>query len=159
MGIKVPAMRRLRERGRSDRAYVVLNGKRHKLCVWGSEAAEQRYRDLIAGKEPEKPKPSIEIDPPTRPTVVEIMAPYMRRVVEAYPSDGSEVWCYRSAMKILKAEFGELPADEFGPRRLRVVRDAMVAQGWSRQHVNSQVSRVRRLFRWAASEERLVLQR
>lgn len=153
MGYQVPAMRRQRERSRSDRAYVILNGRRVKLGVWGSEKAEQRYRQLIAGVE--VPKPTRAEEPPARPTVVEVMAPFMLHVVEQYPGNEAEVWHYKAAMRILKAETAGLPADEFGPRRLRAVREVMVAKGWSRKYVNGQISRVRRMFRWAVADERL----
>lgn len=153
----VPRMRRQRERGRSDRAFVVIDGKRIKLGIWGSEEAESRYRELITGSSTPKPKsdqPS-EAEPSTCPTVIEVMAPFMSHVVKAYPENDAEVWHFRAALKILKAQFGELQAEQFGPRRLRKVREAMIEKGWSRRYVNGQVSRIKRMFRWAVAEERL----
>ena len=148
-------MRRQRERNRSDRSYVVLRGKRHKLGVWGSEEAEQRYRELITGIQSASSQSTSEVGPPGRPSVLEVMAPFMRHVIESYPGNDAEVWHYRAALKVLKEEFSELPADEFGPRRLRIVRESMVTKGWSRRYINGQVSRICRMFRWAVAEERL----
>lgn len=36
---------------------------------------------------------------------------------------------------------------------LRVVRDAMIDNGWTRKYVNKQVGHIARMFRWAASVE------
>ena len=49
---------------------------------------------------------------------------------------------------------GKLPPDQFGPRALKAVRAAMVNSGrLSRKSVNQNVGRIRRMFKWAASEE------
>ncbi len=47
------------------------------------------------------------------------------------------------------------PAAEFGPLKLREIRDGMVNSGLARSTVKSRVNRIRRAFRWAASFERL----
>lgn len=150
---RLPKMRRQRESGRSDRAFVVVQGKRHKLGVWGSEAAERRYLELVSpAVEPKLVAPAV---CQARETINELMVDFMRCVLEWFKDNPSEVWHYRTALRILKDAFGELPADDFGPRRLREVRDIMVAKGWGRNYVNSEVNRVRRLFRWAVAEERV----
>lgn len=43
--------------------------------------------------------------------------------------------------------------DDFGPVALQQVRDAMIAKGWTRPTVNSQVGRIRRVWKWAAANE------
>src|SRR6185295_1913913 len=48
---------------------------------------------------------------------------------------------------------GTTPAASFGPLALRAVREEMVQRGWCRVHVNQQVCRLRRAFRWAAEHE------
>src|SRR5262249_52663247 len=59
----------------------------------------------------------------------------------------------RDALRPVKALYGHSIAREFGPLALRAVRDAMVKAGLSRGVVNARVSRVRRVFKWAASFE------
>lgn len=147
-------MRRQREKGRSDRAYVVINGKRRKLGVWGSQEAEQRYRELIAQPD-EQSAPRLPEPPPPAETVTvaEIMVPFMRHVLKTYAKNKAEIAHYRGSMRVVMADCGELAATMFGPKRLRRVREAMVELGWSRRYVNGQIGRVKRLFKWAASEE------
>jgi integrase len=46
-----------------------------------------------------------------------------------------------------------LPADEFGPLKLKEVQQDIATQKRSRYYVNSVTSRIKRAFKWAASEE------
>lgn len=57
------------------------------------------------------------------------------------------------ALKVVKELFGRTPASEFGPKKLRLVREQMTKKGWARSVVNAQANRVRRMFKWAAGEE------
>lgn len=148
-------MRRQRERGRSDRAFVVINGRRHKLGVWGSQAAERRYLELVGGADPTPLKALPSDVPPDNPSVAELMVPFLKDILARFEDNRDEQAHFRGAMRVLKELFSELPADQFGPRRLRQVQAAMVEKGWSRRYVNSQVGRVRRLFKWAAADERI----
>jgi integrase len=59
----------------------------------------------------------------------------------------------RDAIRVLRQLYGHTPADEFGPLALKACRADMVKKDWSRTYVNAQVERLRRLFRWAASEQ------
>lgn len=59
----------------------------------------------------------------------------------------------RCCLRPLARRFGELPARELGPKRLKQVREDMIALGWSRRYVNKATSIVKRCFTWAASEE------
>lgn len=66
----------------------------------------------------------------------------------------SELYCVRSACRLLRAHFGEVEADRFTADHLRRLREIFVrhrdAKGkpWSRDYVNEQVNRVRRVFSW-----------
>jgi integrase len=60
-----------------------------------------------------------------------------------------------NAARLLRGLYASTPAVEFSPLKLQAVRDAMVSKGWSRMYINSQVKRLRRIFRWAASVELL----
>jgi integrase len=59
----------------------------------------------------------------------------------------------RDALRILKQLYGDTPAAEFGPLALKACRGEMVKKDWSRTYINAQVDRIRRVFRWAASEQ------
>ena len=43
--------------------------------------------------------------------------------------------------------------DDFGPLCLQALREEMIEMGWSRKHVNKQISRIRRMFRWGVAQE------
>lgn len=64
-----------------------------------------------------------------------------------------ETTTIRKAMCILRSECGRMKADEFGPLRLKAVREVMIAKGWCRKTVNGQVGRIKRMFKWAAENE------
>jgi integrase len=59
----------------------------------------------------------------------------------------------RDALRVLKELYGHTRAADFGPLALKACRAQMVKKDWSRNYVNAQVGRVRRMFRWAASEQ------
>ena len=64
-----------------------------------------------------------------------------------------ELMEYRQTFKPLRELYGKTPAKEFGPLALKAVRQAMADRKWSRRLINARVGRVRRVFKWAASEE------
>ncbi len=43
-------------------------------------------------------------------------------------------------------------ASEFGPNHFKVIREAMLRDGLTRQGINSRMKRITRMFKWAASE-------
>jgi integrase len=42
---------------------------------------------------------------------------------------------------------------DFGPRSLKAIQQHLVASGISRGVINARINRIRRMFKWAASEE------
>ena len=49
--------------------------------------------------------------------------------------------------------FADLPVTEFGPKRLKQVRDDMIKLDWSRRYCNKATAIIKRCFAWAAEEE------
>jgi len=77
---------------------------------------------------------------------------------------GSELSSLKVALRMLRRMFGSTLAIEFGPNRLRLVRDDMVRGDansdppripWSRKHTNGQIHRIGAMFKWASSHEKL----
>jgi integrase len=62
---------------------------------------------------------------------------------------------YESALKVIRKAYGRTPAEEFRPLKLKAVREKMIEKGWCRKHVNGQVGRVKRMFKWAVENELL----
>ncbi len=95
-------------------------------------------------------------------TISDLIGAYWRWTRTYYSS--SERTLIKGALRIVRKLFGSTPASEFGPNRLRLVRDDMVRGdphgdrpriAWSRPYVNGQIHRVCAMFKWAASHEKL----
>jgi integrase len=62
-------------------------------------------------------------------------------------------------MRPLRKLYGHTPAHKFGPRRLKAVREEMVAEGLAkgrglnRGYINDHTGIIKRMFRWAVGEE------
>jgi integrase len=90
-------------------------------------------------------------------TVNEVLLAFLNHAEQHYRrADGSathEVAEYKLTARYVRGLYGMTPAAEFGPLALKAVRRAFIDAGWCRSMVNQRVGRVRRMFKWAASEE------
>lgn len=66
---------------------------------------------------------------------------------------GNRVDWMRHVFQVLLPEFGDTPAIEFSPKRLKQLREILVSKGNSRGYVNQQIARLTAIFRWAVEEE------
>lgn len=94
------------------------------------------------------------------PLVIEIIRAYWAFAKTYYRPN--EYGTLRVSLRMLKQFYGRSPAEEFGPKKLRLLRDAMIRgdslstpprRPWSRVYCNQQTRRIRQMFRWAASRE------
>jgi len=91
-------------------------------------------------------------------TIKGLIARYLEwaRVYYRQP-DGTptkEVLTIKYALRELLKHVPNLRAEDFGPKRLKQVRQALVEEGrLSRHEINRRVQIWRRMFKWAASEE------
>jgi integrase len=58
-----------------------------------------------------------------------------------------------AAARIMLSLYASLPACDFGPVALKAVRHAMIASNLCRNVINQRVGCIKRIFRWAVSEE------
>ena len=89
---------------------------------------------------------------------MELIAHFWRFAKRHYVKNGrptDEQASIKSAMRFVKELYEKTPAAQFGPLALKAVRQKMIDAGWCRTTINSAVGRIRRMFRWAASEELL----
>ena len=83
-----PAYRRQRENGRSDRAYVRINGQKIKLGIYGSDESRAKYAELICSLGDDVPPAPLE--PSDNPTVAEVILAYLAHAERYYRQpDGS----------------------------------------------------------------------
>jgi hypothetical protein len=52
----------------------------------------------------------------------------------------------RYALRPLRKLFGRRRVREFGPAKLKLVREEMIRIGWARRHINQQVGRIKHVF-------------
>jgi len=150
---KTPSYRRQRKKDANDLAFVEIDGRRHYLGPYDTAASRERYRRLVAEWEaaggflPAAPE---EI------SVVEVANHFMKWARGYYVKHGKvtdEPENIALAIRPLLRLYGRTKATDFGPRALKAVRQAMVEKGWVRKHINRQVDRIKRMFKWAVAEE------
>lgn len=131
--------------------YDPLTGK--KRCVslgkWNSPESRKEHARVVAevanGRSAQ----------PGRLTVAEVCLAYLKFAATYYVKNGQptdEVAGLVAAVKPLRLLYAHTPAADFGPVALRTVQARMIEIGMSRQTVNKQVGRLRRMFRWAVAE-------
>lgn len=89
-------------------------------------------------------------------SVNELMLAFLAHAEQHYRrSDGTpthEIDEYNLVSRYVRKLYGLTPA-EFGPLALKAVRQAFIDANWCRSLVNQRIGRVRRVFKWGASEE------
>jgi integrase len=140
----------------SGQAYVRIGGKFVYLGVHNSPESKREYGRIIAetaaSPMPDAPNPqSIE-----GLTIVEVCAAYLDFAVGYYRKHGKasrHIEAIKLSIGRIKELYGSTPALEFGPRSLKALRQKMIDQGLSRNYINDQVENLKRMFKWAVSEE------
>jgi integrase len=147
--MKLPSYRK---HGSADRALVEYKGKRTLLPgPYNSLESRQAYKAFIAryvaAPDPERPLgPGV--------LVAELVRAYLR-FARAHYGDGyrGEFANIRHAMRHLLALCAADRADTFGPLRLKEFQKYLADKKLSRRYVNQVVGKVKRMFKWAVSEE------
>ncbi len=153
----------------TGRAVVYIDRRSIFLGKYDSPESRQKYAEIVSKITSGEPVPMSSKVTTREPVRRSIAALCLRFVAEKLPNYAhAEQACFRGAMRILVELFGETPADDFGPIRLRTVRAAMVEgdpnavgrdgkpkprKPWSRSFVNKQVKRLKHLFRLGVSWE------
>src|SRR5262249_52678647 len=89
-------------------------------------------------------------------TVAEILVRYLPHVESYYRKRGkttNQVTIIKVALPVLREQFDDLEAREFGPKALKACRAELVRQGLCRNEVNRRTALIRQFFKWAVSEE------
>ncbi len=161
----VPAYLRHKASGQAIAVVRSENGQRKQVYLGTCDSPEshRRYRELLARYlDPAKARPEDEDNEPDELaprtwTVADVVARFLSWADGYYrASDGTSTGEYpnfhAAASLVLKLYRDELAAD-FGPLKLKQVRELMVERGWSRRTVNMQTGRVKRMFKWAVENE------
>jgi integrase len=139
----------------SGQARVIIGGKHHYLGPYGSQASRERYGRLVA--EFAAGGGVIVAQPAGEPFLtVQLAAAYWQFAEGYYQKDGKpspHLAAVRVALGLLRRLYGNTSAVEFGPLALRAIQGHLVEAGNTRGYVNSICGIIKRVFRWAASQE------
>lgn len=126
---------------------------------FGSKESREAYARFIA-EQSNRPESSLVMGPPCPDllSISELVLLYSGHAKSYYRKNGKptgEHVCIKYAVRPLEGLFGLTLAREFGPKKLKLLRDAMSRLDWTRRHINAAVRRIKRMFTWAAEEELL----
>lgn len=147
----------------SGRAIVVLSGRTVYLGKFGTKASQTAYNRAVA----EWLAANREAPQAIRHragaaivhaglTVAELGARYLRFAQIHFRQGGKrtgELWPIKSALRVLRENYGRTLAAEFGPLKLQALQQSMIQTGWARTTINDQTRRVIRVFRWGVTQE------
>jgi integrase len=137
-----------------DLAFVTWKRKRYYLPGgYNSHQSVQAYKRFLrehvaADSQPGTAPPSAIL------SMADLIIAYMDHAAARYGrSSRSEYANAKYALlPLAKSEHGSMAAADFGPKRLKAWRLQLLKEG-SRGYVNQQIAKIKRAFKWAASEE------
>ena len=156
----IPAYRLHKQSGQAVVTLPDGFGRRHDVLLGkhGSSESRKEYARVLAewesnGRRRPEPVPTSDI------TVNELVVNFWKHALDYYgwtkdPNRGDKV-SLRDALRVIRKLYGHTLARDFGPLALKACRARMIRKDWARTYINSQVDRLRRMFRWAAEEEML----
>src|SRR5262245_41669038 len=140
------------------------NGKRRTIYLGehSTEESKGEYRRILAELDAASPSAvataftaSGEIAKDI--TLSEVYRDFWRFALQHYRradnTPTNELAQYRQTFALVIPLYRSVPAREFGPLALKTVRQKMIDADWSRKLVNQRVGRIKRVFKWAASEQ------
>jgi integrase len=139
----------------SAQAVVTIQGRDHYLGPHGTKASKVEY-DRLTGEWMAAGRPNHATSTQCEITISEMCAGYWRHAKSYYVRDGKPTPAatnLRPTLRLMRQCYGKQKAVEFGPLALKAVAAKFIEQGHSRTYVNMNLARIRRMFKWAASEQ------
>jgi len=154
----------------SGQARVRVNGRDIYLGPFGSPESKQAYARFIAEQCGNGEAPSLTVPKGERLPIAALVVKYDDFARSYYIKNGvptDERYAIKAAVAPLVGLYGDTPADEFSPKRLKAVREQIVADGrkgkgkrktragepLTRKYINYRVACIVRVFKWAVEEE------
>ena len=156
---RVPSYRKHKQSGQ---AVVTLTdgigGRRDVLLgKYGTAGSRAEYARVVAEWEAAGHRFKVPGGETGSLSINEVMLAFIRHAEQHYRhEDGtptSELREFKAALKPLKEIYGGQAVADFGPLKLKAVRQKLVDAGLSRGVVNQRTGRIVRMFKWAVSEE------
>jgi len=144
----------------SGQAVVTVDGRDVYLGPYASPESEKRYEQVIARLLASRQSSTLRACGETIPRddlrIGELLVAYLEHADRYYRKNGrptGEVPNIKDAVRQLADLYREDTVVDFGPTKLKTVRDAMVQSGLARKVVNARINRVRRVFKWGVENE------
>ena len=154
--LKIPAYRLHKNSGQ---AVVTLGGRDFYLGPHGTKTSKNEYDRLVGewlanGRQLPPSLYGQGLGPAL--SVKQVAAGFWVHAQAYYQKDGrptSEVTCIGTALRSLLNLYALTPAADFGPLAFKAIRQTLIDQHLARKTINSQMERIRRMFKWAAENE------
>jgi len=126
------------------------------LDKYGSPESREQYARILAEAVLPAGPPSPDRFDSQRLLVSELLVACLKFAETYYSDEGQPTKEFQSmvdAVGPLNQLYGDTQADEFGPLKLKAVREHLVKQGLCRTETNKRIGWLKRVFKWAVSEE------
>jgi len=167
---------------KTGQAAVTIGGRRIYLGKHGTPSSHQRYEQEIArwrkslAQAQAKPQPATEQQIRQAESITvrtlrerresghvisvnELILVFQKYARGYYRKNGKvtrEAEQIVEVLTFLRTHHGRLAAQKFGPVLLKELRERMITElDWARKHINKQVSRLVRMFKWSVENELL----
>lgn len=144
---KAPSYRRHKRSGQAIVSLPNSLGKRRDVLLgtYGSKQSRQEYARVIAEWE----AGATPIGTHGDLTVNELLVNYLEHGLAVGPSETRNI---KGAIRWLKELYGHTLAGQFSSLGLEAIRGKMIAAGLCRNRINKDMSRLRRVFKWAGAK-------
>jgi integrase len=134
-----------------NQAFSWYNGRRIFHGAWGTPEAKKNYKRFLAALE-ENPDLPLQTGKGGGALIAELANGFLKHIESQM--DKSHVTHFKLAIGYLVDIYGDIPVDEFSPKKLKVCRNQMVKTGkLCRRMVNDYANRIVRIFSWGVEEE------
>ena len=135
----------------SGQARTIVRGKHIYLGKYNSPESQRKYARLLAETSQPTPQDKAAADPDSRSLLLvsKILVKYLDFAAVYYADDGKPGKEFRAmidAVAPVNELYGDSPADEFGPLKLKTLRQHLVEHGLCRTEINKRVGRIKRVF-------------
>lgn len=120
---------------------------------YGSQESKTAYSRLVLEL---ATAPNIHLARQGGLTVAELLVLFLKHAETYYGGHERSRGEYRNyidALRPVRELYASTPAEEFGPLKLKAVREQMIRSGLSRRVINHRVARIKSAFRWAVGDE------
>lgn len=130
-------------------AYVTLDGRRRYLGRHDAPDVEAKYEaalaEWLAGGAPGRSEAGI--------MIVELIERFHAHCLEYYGPDASHIDRIKAPLRDLRRLYGDMPARDFGPLKLRALREIWIDRNRARATINDWTACIKSMFSWGVSME------